>query len=96
MDPSALPADETLGCCGCTDKTCPVSGLAPNPPLSGWRMAAAATGVFLVPLALALIGAGCGGKSATGQLLGALTGLAAGMTTLGILVRWLGPKQEAA
>jgi hypothetical protein len=76
------PQDKDSPCCeGCEacrehrhDSSAPVPGA-----LAGWRLAAAATGAFLLPLGLALAGSILAGNSPERRLIGALAGLAAGV-----------------
>ena len=47
--------------------------------IHGWRLVVNATGIFLLPLALAVAGAFWGGPSAARQLLGATVGFIVGL-----------------
>ena len=51
--------------------------------LRGWRLVAAAAGVFMVPPAGAMVGAMAGGASETGQFVGAAIGLVVGLALVG-------------
>jgi len=64
------------GCCG----QCASEREIPDDPLAlrGWRLVVGSCAVFLAPIALAAAGAWRLGPSGTGQLAGALGGLAAG------------------
>ena len=68
------------GCGGCVIEPVSIPG-----ELGGWRFAAAAAGIFLLPLALAVAGAALGGRGGAGQLLGAIVGLAAGVAGAAIV-----------
>ena len=56
-------------------RDCPADGGG----LSGWRLTVSAAGTFLLPLALAALGAKLCGPDQVGQLVGALVGLVVGV-----------------
>ncbi len=58
--------------------------------LTGWALAAATATVFLLPLGLAILGAGLAGGSAERQVFGALTGLAVGIGLAVLITRLFG------
>ena len=65
--------------CGGGCGQCSIGGRVPKPgELVGWRLGLAAAGMFLFPLALAVVGALAGRGSQTGQFLGSLAGLVVG------------------
>lgn len=70
---SACRACALLAVCGQSSSSASVA------PLRGWSLATAAAGFFLLPLFIAIGGALLGGPGPTGQLLGGLAGLGAGM-----------------
>lgn len=55
--------------------------------LRGWRLVAAAAGVFLVPPLAAMVGALIAGADRTGQFVGAAIGLAVGLSLAGAATR---------
>ena len=80
---SQEPSASCAGCGGCRPE-----GLAPGAgALSGWRLGASAGVVFLLPLALAAVGAGLCGADRPWQILGALGGLVAGVAAAIVLAR---------
>ena len=68
------------GCGGCAIEPADAAG---GP--AGWRLVAAAAGIFLLPLALAVGGAALAGPGGAAQLLGAIVGLAAGVGAAAIV-----------
>ena len=54
--------------------------------LSGWRLGIASIGLFLAPIALAIIGAALFGQSGSTQFLGAIAGLILGVAALTVVV----------
>ena len=80
------------GCPG-SCPACPEGGQDAPPckegALSGWRLAAMAVLAFLLPLALAVVGAVLGGSDEVRQLAGAAIGLAVGVAIAVIGARWI-------
>ena len=86
QDKRSCPA----GCPGCPGDT----GWPQGP--SGWRLTLPAMGIFLAPLALAVIGAAVAGPAEAGRALGAGLGLLAGLGGAIAGGRLLGRKGRAA
>jgi len=63
---------------------------------SGWRLTLPAVGVFLIPLALAVVGATVAGPREAGRALGAVVGLLGGLGGAAAAARLLGRKDGAA
>ncbi|MBN2474432.1 MAG: hypothetical protein JXB62_07475 [Pirellulales bacterium] len=68
-----------LDCPGCPGGGCAVHDEAAAVPPSGWRLGLVFTGLFLVPVVLAIAGAVAMRDSAAGQLVGGLAGLGLGL-----------------
>ncbi len=77
-DDSSRPECENCSGCSVGDSP-PTPDAADEPGLAGWRLVSTSIGMFLVPIALAIIGAICGGGNPGSQLLGALVGLTIGI-----------------
>ena len=76
---------ETTGtrCGGCSSRpiqNCPLGGNREESLLSSWLLVVAAMGLFLEPGFLAIVGASCLGESHGARFMGAIVGLAVGMT----------------
>jgi hypothetical protein len=84
--PEQKPHTSCIGCgnCGLDDRRPPGVG-----ELGGWRLAASAGAVFLLPLVLAGAGAMAFGSGQVRQLLGALVGLGVGLAGGVLLARLL-------
>jgi hypothetical protein len=80
---------------GCGE--CPCSCGLDRPPvdqpegqqLAGWRLVLVSLGLFLGPVGLAILGAALAGKTAGGQLIGALAGLGVGFAISAGVARML-------
>ena len=59
--------------------------------MKGWRLAVSSGMFFLLPLALAILGATLGGADRNLQCLGGALGLVVGMVLAGLVGRWLRP-----
>jgi len=77
---------------------CPSCSRAKSVPEgpSGWRLTLPAVGIFLAPLALAVVGAAVSGPGEAGRALGAVGGLVAGLGGAIVAGRLLGRKGRAA
>jgi hypothetical protein len=84
------PDADHPGCRDCSIHHCPTTpDREDDPPLSGWRLALSAMGLFLAPAVLAILASLCYADSRLGQLLGATAGLALGMAASVVLVKLL-------
>jgi hypothetical protein len=81
-NPVTCPAE----CRGCP--ATPGSGAETKAPFEGWTLGWVSAVVFLVPLAMSLLGAIVAGRTAALQLVGATIGLVLGM----LVVRLLAPR----
>ncbi|MBW2735897.1 MAG: hypothetical protein JRH20_26215 [Deltaproteobacteria bacterium] len=72
------------GCDGC-----PIAAAVPKKkgPYAGWRLGVASLGYFIFPIISAFIGARVGAPDHGTQALGALIGLAAGMTAAALVAK---------
>lgn len=66
-------------CPGCPIEDCRLGDGSDASLPSGWRLVLAATGLFLGPGVLAILGAACFPESQAAQFAGAMAGLGAGM-----------------
>ena len=88
MDTDHEPGERnSSGCSRCAPCDSPTPEGTGDPPLSGWRLALASMGLFLAPGILAIAGAVCSSGSQGAQFLGAIAGLAIGMTGAVVLVK---------
>jgi hypothetical protein len=95
-DPApALGGDCGAGCVHCTLVVRPPAEERQVVQLSGWSLASASVGHFLVPLSLACAGAMLA-DGQVGQLIGASVGLGVGMTVAALMARRRGASEEAA
>ena len=78
------------GCGGCAIEPASVPG-----GLGGWRLVAAAAGIFLLPLALAVGAAALAGPGGAAQLLWAIAGLAVGVGAAAIVGRILRTRADS-
>ncbi|UCH36273.1 MAG: hypothetical protein JSV65_07940 [Armatimonadota bacterium] len=76
-------------CSGCPIRDCPAQSDEDGTLLSGRRLGLAASGLFLAPIVLALVGAACFAAGSVGQLLGAAVGFGAGVTCAVIATKLL-------
>lgn len=88
MDTDHEPGElHSSGCSGCSFRDCPAEEVPDGWLLSGWRLALASMGLFLAPGILAIAGAVYYSKSQGAQFLGAIAGLAVGMTGSVVLAK---------
>jgi uncharacterized protein YqgC (DUF456 family) len=85
-----MTVHETSPSCGGDCGHCAIgSRPAVEGELAGWRLGLAAAGMFLGPMALAIVGALVGGPEATGQFLGGVTGLVGGAVVAALVSKRL-------
>ena len=79
------------GRCG----VCPPRAGEPSGEMAGWRLSAAAAGMFLCPIILAILGAAICGGSHLRRLLGCVGGLSAALAASVIVAGILRSKRRA-
>ncbi len=75
----SLAGQNPSPCSGCTLDACTAEDRSEPSLFSGWRLGLASTGLFLGPVALAILGAACLSSSPGGQFAGAIAGLSLGL-----------------
>lgn len=84
------PGRDGAGCSGCSKCDESPHAEASKPALGGFRGVLIPIGLFLFPVVLAVVGAVLGRKTASGELLGGLLGLATGMAASVFVARAIG------
>ena len=82
-------------CAKCPTEDCPAKKETEEPRLRGRSLGLVAIGVFIAPVALAIVGGLCASGSDGAQFAGTLTGLGLGLGASAVLARFiLRPRRE--
>ena len=91
------PTLSCSSCAKCPTEDCPAKKETEEPRLRGRSLGLAAIGLFIAPIALAVVGSLCIGESDGAQFAGALTGLGLGMGASAVLARLvLRPRRQGS
>jgi len=82
------------GCSGCPIEDCRAADRPDASLPSGWRLVLAATGLFLGPGVLAILGAACFPESQVAQFAGATAGLGTGMAASVAVAKRFGRRRQ--